>query len=71
MMRASASSFSLKDRFNNTRTFHQLIASETSQVKTQQLEEGVQLDNDALLYIKIGETVDARGLLQVAESIRQ
>jgi hypothetical protein len=46
--------------------------SETSQeVKTQQLEECVQLNNDALYYIKIGEIAEAHELLHEAESMLQ
>jgi hypothetical protein len=46
--------------------------SETSQeVNTQQLEECVQLNNDALYYIKIGEIAEAHELLHEAESILQ
>ena len=46
-------------------------ASETSQVKTQQLEECVQLSNVALIYIKMGETAEAHRLLEEAGSIIQ
>jgi hypothetical protein len=45
--------------------------SETTQVKMQQLEECVQLNNDALYYIKIGEIAEAHELLHEAESILQ
>jgi tetratricopeptide (TPR) repeat protein len=47
-------------------------ASETTlQDKMHQLEECVQFNNDALVYIKIGETTEARSLLQEASSILQ
>jgi tetratricopeptide (TPR) repeat protein len=43
----------------------------TLQDKIQQLEECVQFNNDALVYIKIGETTEAHSLLQEASSILQ
>jgi tetratricopeptide (TPR) repeat protein len=49
----------------------QASATETSQENMQQLEECVHLNNDALVYIKIGETAEAYGLLQEASSILQ
>jgi hypothetical protein len=54
-------------------TFQTTSANEETsrQDKTQQLEECVQLNNDALVYIKIGETTESHALLQEASSILQ